>query len=190
MNIRKLVAATAIAGAFTVAGSGLAFADESQTAANLQPGARVCVEVPSTADPVRAEGLADRGVTFTLTAIADGSSAEQVLAQSAEPVEDYRVDANSFLNPTAFPGTVKFCAVNGSDEAAFVTLDLVSFESDGLGVAATNVAADATPGPVVVNDPADHVGIPATSPVDIQSVLSQIQELIDQLLGQLLGAVA
>lgn len=178
MNIRKLAAATAIAGGFVLASAGLASASLARTETNLAPGERVCVDLPATADavPVRAEGFGDPGLTFTLTA--DG----QLIAESAGlPV----------FTTVGAPGAVEFCASNGAEADAFVTLSLTSGQvQDGAvteSVSTTSVLS--TPGPVVVSAPASED--PASdTPASAQSLVDQIQQLIDEIVDQVLAAVS
>lgn len=178
MKIRKLVAATAIAGGFAIASSGLAFASEAHTETSLAPGERVCVNLPATGDavPVRAEGFGDPGLTFTLTS--DG----QLVSESADlPV----------FTSVGATGALEFCATNASEADRFVTLSLTSgrVQDTNPGAQATTVLS--APGPVEVNAPApDGTSSGTTAGSTAQSVLDRIHQLIDDLLEQVRDVLA
>ena len=178
MNVRKLIAATAIAGGLVVAGSSIAFASEAHTDRRLAPGERVCVDLPAVADavPVRAEGFGDPGLTFTLTS--DGA----VVAESSElPV----------FTTIGAPGAVEFCASNGSDVDANVTLSLTSGRVQEPSVDSQRATVLSAPGPVEVTAPApDDTSSDASSAGTAQSVIDQIRQIVDQIIQQVQDAIA
>jgi len=175
MNVRKLIAATAVAGGFVLAGSSLAFASEARTEQSLAPGQRVCVSLPAAGDavPVRAEGFGDPGLTYTLTS--DG----QLVAESTElPV----------FTTIGAPGALEFCAANGGDADAFVTLSLTSGRVQEANVDSEQITVFSAPAPVEVNAPAPDDG--AGPDASVQSVVDQVRQLIDEIIEQVRDAVA
>ena len=127
MRIRTLAAATATAA--ILLGTGTASADETSATANVPAGERACIELDS-ADPVRAEGVSDRGVRFTLTL--DG----EVVAVSAGDAVDFSADSDATTLYGVYSGTVRLCAENEGDGEAFVVLNLFSKDQASAGEAA------------------------------------------------------
>ncbi|MGI8809719.1 MAG: hypothetical protein ACR2KK_18140 [Acidimicrobiales bacterium] len=84
------------------------------------------------------------------------------------------MDANSFLNPTAFPGVFRFRAVNGNDEAAFVTLDLVSYGAQRRHRHGGGVAGELGPVRSSSTTRPNHGSTRPRRPLRIQSVLGLI----------------
>ncbi len=177
MTIRKFLTATAAAGAIVLAGSGAAFANEVSAQTNVAPGGEVCVDLPATADSVRAEGLGSPEVVFTLTS-------EGVLLASAPE--------RLAVTTTGAPGAVRLCAANQGASEASVSLYLVN----GLDVVDAPVSSPVdAPNPPVVDTPDDGLSVPApdTPPVlvpsDVQELIDAIQRLVDEIIQQVLDGI-
>src|SRR5262249_42066509 len=163
--IRKFFAATALAGTFVLAASaGAAFADETHADGTLAAGQQVCVSVPTTADPVRAEGLGDSGVVFTLTS--DGTLFASNSGSLAATIN-------------GAPGAVQLCATNQSDSDAYAYLYLTSGQDVAEAPpAGSDDSAVSLPAPDQTPD--ENMSVPAPTPVPdtVQALIDSIQQRV------------
>ena len=175
MTIRKFFAATAVAGAFVLAaGAGSAFADDAHTDGTLASGTQVCISVPTTADPVRAEGLGDSGVVFTLT------SEGTLFASNAGSL-------SATINGA--PGAVQLCASNQTGADAYAALFLTSGQDvPDAPVVGSSDPVVSLPGS---DTPADVMSAPAPTsvPDEVQALIDSIQQRVQEILDQIFASL-
>jgi len=167
MHIRTFAAAAAVSAIAVGLAAGPALADETSTTADVAAGQRACIELASS-DPVRAEGVADRGVRFTLTL--DGA----VVAASGDDETNFEADSDG-ATVGAHGGTARLCADNLGREEAFVVLGLYSKEDDA---APAPVGAEADPAP---EPPADDQPPAGDEPASLEQL---IEAVVHQILAE------
>ncbi|HEX6597454.1 MAG TPA: hypothetical protein VF045_10990 [Acidimicrobiales bacterium] len=125
--IRKLIAATALAGSLVLLAAGTASADnKSINGLSLPGGNRVCLDSTLSYQSAQAGGFADRNnIKWTFYAKPYGTWTNQLLTEVDGPQFGVAVDRYSTFG--LFPGFFRVCARNQGTQVATVSMWLNTY---------------------------------------------------------------
>jgi hypothetical protein len=122
--MRKSIIVAILITLLTLAGTaGSALAAYSSATVIVSPGSRVCLNPQYAGYKVRAEGLSNQGVRFTVHRSATGGTYQDIY-QSTDNTTAFAAEFNSTFQPYYFPGYFKVCARNLGTSGATVTLTI------------------------------------------------------------------
>lgn len=125
--IRKLIAATALAGSLVLLATGTASADsKSVSGLSVPAGNRVCLDSTLSNYQAQAQGQADRNnIKWTFYAKPYGTSTNQLLADVDGPQFGVAIDRYSVYG--LFPGNFRVCARNQGSQVATISMSLFTY---------------------------------------------------------------